>query len=337
MGEELCWQTEARRLTWRVSKVFAGLLCALLVLGPRGLLGAAATNTPDTSAAPAESAEAIEKEYQKLLNDDDAAQADVDRWIQENQAFAEQGGGIPSEQLNRRIHERFDPIRQGYENFLKKHPDHAKAHIAYGSFLGDLGDEGGAKSHYETALALDPKNPAVYNNLANIYGHSGPVKKAFEFYEKALQLNPSESVYYHNFGTTVYLFRKDAREHYSLDENAVFAKAFALYSNAMRLDPANFPLASDVAQSYYGITPMRTEEALKAWTNALNIAHDEIEREGVYIHFARIKGLAGRTTEARAHLNNVTNQMYTDLKARILRNIIERPAVSNQSSVITNQ
>jgi tetratricopeptide (TPR) repeat protein len=298
--------------------------CALALCAP-GLNGAATTNT----GAAAESAEAIEKDYQKLLSEDDAAQETVDRWIQENQAFAAKGAGIPSEQLNRRIEERFAPVRQGYENFLKKHPDHVKGRIAYGSFLGDLGDEAGATVQYEKALALDPKNPAVYNNLANIYGHSGPIKKAFEFYEKALQLNPLEPVYHHNFGTTVYLFRKDAREHYGLDENAVFAKAFGLYSNAMRLDPKNFPLASDVAQTYYGIQPLRTEEALKAWTNALNLARDEIEREGVYVHFARIKGLAGRLDEARAHLNSVTNEMYAELKDRLLRNVIERRTQTN--------
>ena len=52
-------------------------------------------------------------------------------------------------------------------------------------------------------MALNPKDPAVYNNLAEIYAHHGPVKKAFEYYEKAIQLNPEEPLYYHNFGTVV--------------------------------------------------------------------------------------------------------------------------------------
>jgi len=41
------------------------------------------------------------------------------------------------------------------------------------------------------ALALETNNPAIYNNLANIYGHHGPIKKAFEYYDKAIQLNPN--------------------------------------------------------------------------------------------------------------------------------------------------
>jgi cytochrome c-type biogenesis protein CcmH/NrfG len=121
-------------------------------------------------------------------------------------------------------------------------------------------------------------------------------------------------------------------EYFSLTMEQVFAKAFGLYSNAMRLDPDNFPLASDVAQTYYGIQPMRTEEALQAWTNALHIAHDEIEREGVYIHFARIKNMAGRFVEARAHLDAITNDMYMELKHRVERNINEKESATKTNA-----
>jgi tetratricopeptide (TPR) repeat protein len=149
------------------------------------------------------------------------------------------------------------------------------------------------------------------------------VKQAFKYYAKAIQLDSTEPVYYQNFGTTVFLFRKDAEEFYSIDEQQVFNKALDLYERARKLAPDDFPLATDVAMTYYGIQPRRTDAALAAWTNALSIAHDEIEREGVYIHFARIKLQAGRLTEARQHLNSVTNTMYADLKRRISRNLDE--------------
>jgi len=299
-----------------------------------GILGAVlASNAPapvsnsvaqaTTITAP-ESSEAVEKDFHKLMDDDDAAQAEVDQWIRENNEFAAKGAGASADELRRRIRKRFDPVRQAYEDFLQRHPRHARARVAYASFLGDIKDEDGAQEQLEKALEIDTNNPAIYNNLANIYGHTGPVKKAFEFYAKAIQLNPLESVYYHNFGTTVYLFRTDAKEYYGITEEQVFAKAFELYSNAMRLDPENFPLASDVAQTYYGVRPMRTDDALKAWTNALHLAHDEIEREGVYIHFARIKLLANRFGEAHAHLDAITNEMYLDLKKRLTRNLEAR-------------
>lgn len=277
---------------------------------------------------------AVEAEYEKLLEEDDKAQAEVDEWIQDNEKFAEKGGGISPIELNRRITDRFEPIRKAYEDFLKRHPDHVNARVAYGSFLGDIHDEEAAQEQLEKALTLETNNPAIYNNLANINGHIGDVKKAFDYYEKAIRLNPNEPVYYHNFGTTVFLFRKDVREYYGINEQQVFDKALALYSNAMRLDPTNFPLASDIARTYYGIQPRRTDESLQAWTNALKLAHDDLERQGVYVHFARIKLHAGRFDEARAHLAAVTNDVYASLKDRLTRNIqeLEHP---NTNSVKT--
>jgi len=309
-----------------VSNLLIGLLGALVATNQPAAVSNLLLQSTGVSVTVPNPNDPVEKEYQKLLEADDDAQAEVDKWIQENNDFSAKGAGVEPAELNRRIMARFAPVRKGYEDFIKQHPDHARARVAYGSFLGDLHDEEGAQEQLEKALELNSKDPAAYNNLANIYGHIGPVKKAFEYYAKAIELRPLEPVYYHNFGTTVYLFRKDAMEFYGINEQQVFDKALELYSKALKLDPTNFPLASDVAQTYYGIKPWRTEDALKAWTNTLAIAHDEIEREGVYLHLARFKLNAGMFAEAHAHLNGVTNEMYNKL-AKILDRVQQGQAI----------
>ncbi len=310
-----------------MSDLVVGLLSALLATNQPVAVSNVIRQTTGISVTIPDPNDPVEKEYQKLLEADDAAQAEADQWIRENQEFAAKGGGVPREELNRRIRTRFEAVGKAYRDFLQRNPQHVRAIIAYGSYLSDLGDEEGASQQWEKALALDPKNPAVYDNLAGIYAHTGPVKKAFEYYAKASELSPSEPLYYKNLGTIVYLFRKDAVEYYGITEQQVFDKALDLYQKAMKLDPTDFPLASYVAQTYYGIKPARTDDALNAWTNALKIAHDDIEREGVYIHFARLKLHAHRFAEARAHLNDVTNQMYADLKRRVARSLEEEQAM----------
>ena len=302
---------------------------------PAGVVSNAVEETTGMPVAVVNPADPVEQEFQKLLAEDDAAQEEVDKWIRDNQAFVAQGGGLPNEELNRRIRERLKLVQQSYEHFLGRHPDHARAYIAYGSFLNDTRDEEAAAVQWNKAMKLDPKNPAIWNNLANYYGHVGPVTNAFAYYAKAIELNPYESVYYHNFGTTVYLFRQDAMAYFNISEQQVFDKALGLYSKAMKLDPDNFPLATDIAQTYYGIKPLRLEAALQAWTNALNIANDEIEREGVYIHLARIKFVAGNLTDARTQLDAVTNAMYADLKKRLLRNLDSREGRTNANTSMT--
>ncbi|HTD67877.1 MAG TPA: hypothetical protein VK846_15235 [Candidatus Limnocylindria bacterium] len=274
----------------------------------------------------------IEREYLRLLELDNSTQAEVDRWITENEKFTGTGAGDDPATLRLRVRQRFDPVEKAYRNFLERNPKHSKARMAYGSFLGDIGREDEAKEEYLKARDLNPKDPAPWNNLANYYGHNSPVTNAFACYEKSIELNPSEPVYYQNFATTVYLFRMDATNYFKISEQEVFTKAMGLYRKALALDPENFPLATDLAQTYYGIRPPRIQDAFRAWNDALKIARDEIEREGVRIHFARWHRTAGDFAAARHELNLVTNQMYAVSKERILKSLSTAESRTNNVS-----
>jgi tetratricopeptide (TPR) repeat protein len=267
-------------------------------------------------------------EYARVEAADDAAQAEVDAWMRENKERKGKDNELTSEELERRIAKRFEPVHKAYEDFLQRHPEDARARLAYGSFLNDRQDERGAQVQWEKALELDPSNPEIYNSLAGRYSESGPVNKAFEYFNKAIELNPKESAYYHNFGDSLYVLRKPATSYYGISEQQVFNRALALYSNAVRLAPTNFAFARDMAQTYYSLKPLPTELALQGWTNALQIAPDEMARQDVYVHLARVKMLAGRFTEARAQLTVVTNVASSAARTALMHNIDEREKAS---------
>lgn len=297
------------------------------------------TNTPPVASSVSAGAtvtnDPVEAEYEQLLEQDDAAAAEVDGWILENQKFEEEGGGVPEEELIRRIRKRRESVRASYEDFIKRHPNHGRARLAFASFLEDDHDPSGALEQMLKAKEVEPTLPAAWNNLGNYYGHYGEVTNAFSHYEKAIELDPTESVYYHNFGTTVFLFRKDAKEYYGITEQQVFDKALLLYSNAMVLDPKNFLLATDIAMTYYGIKPPRNEEAAKAWKYALNLAEGSLQREAVLIHLGRIALNSGQFAEAREYLNSVTNAALQVERDRVLRNVEtrEHPPAGEASEV----
>lgn len=315
--------------------LFAGILgAALFANSPQ--VDTNLTDLAGTTVWSAGTNDVTQQALDKVMEDDDTALDEINHWIVENNSFASQGAGETKAQLNARIMERLGLVRTNYQGFLSRYPTNALGYLAYGSFLNDIGDEEGAHDQYEKSRQLDPKNPAAWNNLANYYGENSPVTNAFAYYQQAIVLNPLEPVYYENFATTVYLFRKDAEEFYNITEPQVFDKALALYRKAIELDPDNFPLRTDYAISYYGIRPLRTNDALVAWTNALGVAHGDLEREGVYIHLARIKIAAGRYAEAQAHLDAVTNPADTALRDRLERNLRERQAAGTNSSYFEN-
>lgn len=263
----------------------------------------------------------VELEYQKVLELDDTAETDIERWVAEAAKFAEAGAGASTATLKARVEQRLADVDKAYQNFILKYPKHARIRLAYGSYLNDNRDEPGAVKQWEEAKKLDPRLPAAWNNLANYYGHRGPVTNAFVHYQKAMELVPTEAVYPWNYATTIYLFRKDAIDFFGITESEVFERALGLYRLAIKLDPSNFILRSDYANSFYGTKPQRFAEGYTAWTEALEVARDDVEKQGVLVHLARCKLSIGQFEQANLHLTSITNEMYADIRDRLLRRI----------------
>ncbi len=263
----------------------------------------------------------VERDYQRVLALDDAAQTEVERWLADDEKLNAAGAGLSGASLRARIRQRLEPVEQEYRAFLTRQPKHARGRIAFGSFLGEIGREDEAAEQYLQAREIDPKNTAAWNNLANYYGHNGPATNAFACYEKAIELNPKEPIYFQNFATTVYLFRQDATNYFRIPEQQVFDKAMHLYRQALALDPENFPIATDLAQTYYGIEPPRVKDAFAAWHAAMKLARNAEERDGVRIHLARWHRTAGDFEAVRRELEPVTNVVFRVAKERILKSL----------------
>ena len=268
----------------------------------------------------------MEAQYRKLLQLDDEAQTEVDRWIREAREFERQGAGSSKAALALRVEQRLKLVREAYEAFLERHPRHVEARVAFASFLGDIGEEEAGIPHLKRALELNPKLAPAWNNLAKTYAHNGPVEEAFACYEKAIELEPAEPIYHHGLAQTIYVFRRAAMNRYRLNEAQAFEKALGLHRKALELAPSNLLLATDLAQSFYGANPPRREEALAAWKHALTLATTDQERQGIHIHLARVQLQSGKLDEAEGSLAHVDHPEMREIKEKLQSEIAAKKA-----------
>lgn len=311
----------------RVATLRAVKCIAIIVFaGALGLLPAEAASKSDAPAPKfsTSTVDPAESEFQRVMALDDTAHEEIDKWVKGYGTTSKEGASLSQAVLSLRVEQRLEPVKKAYEEFLQRYPKHARGHLAFGSFLNDLGEEAEARKRWEKALELDPSNPAAYNNLANSYGQTGPVAKAFELYAKAIELNPRQAIYYHNLGSVIVLHRKEAAEHYRIAEQQVLRHALELYRLARQFDAGSFQLATDLAQVYYGMQPPDHEAAIAAWGVALSLARSDQEREATHLHLARVKAAAGKLSEARQHLNLVSDPALAGVRSRLMRELVDK-------------
>jgi Bacterial TSP3 repeat len=91
-----------------MSDLLIGLLSAALATNQPAAVSNLVTQTTGLSITIPDPNDPVEKEFQKLMEDDDAAQEEVEKWIHENMAFGAKGGGLTPVELNGRIDARFN-------------------------------------------------------------------------------------------------------------------------------------------------------------------------------------------------------------------------------------
>jgi ABC-type Na+ efflux pump permease subunit len=100
-----------------VAELLSTFLSALVATNSAGAISNVVETATGISVNVAQVSDPVERDYLKLLEMDDAAQAEVDRWIKENNEFKSQGAGVESITVNTRIEKRFAPVKKAYEEY----------------------------------------------------------------------------------------------------------------------------------------------------------------------------------------------------------------------------
>ena len=264
-------------------------------------------------------AESPDAQLNKILTADNTAITEIASWIEKNRKAQRPNAG-ERDYLTFRIRKRLDNIRQMYLSFLKDHPKHTKARIAYGSFLTYIDDRQGALGQWKKALADDPSNAAALNNIATHIGTIAilnnirtRIPEAFQSLEKAIALAPKEALYRHNFATTLSLFRLDAMRHYKISAREVTKRALTELERGMELATDDFEIAADRAETFLDIKPLPRQRALQAWEEARKRAKDRNQGDWVNLQVAIVHLETNHLNAAEKNLNLVSKGSFQNL------------------------
>lgn len=145
------------------------------------------------------------------------------------------------------------------EEYLRKaialQPDNAELYNNMGLVLQGMGKIDEAVEHFQKAISLNPNLADAHYNLGNIFREKGDIDKAIDCYQKAIQLDNENYDAYVNLGIAL-------KERGDLDE------AIMSYQKALNLNPEN-------ADAYVNLSIVLKEkghlqEAINSCNKALN-------------------------------------------------------------------
>ena len=264
-----------------------------------------------------------DQELKRILKEDNIAITEITGWINQHLdkiRFNE----TEQEALSLRIHERLHTIRKQYLDFLKKHPKHTNARIAYGSFLTHIDNRQGAAYQWKLALAENPKNAAALNNLATHLGTialqtniSEGMEEAFKGMDKVLKIAPEQPLYHHNHATLLCSFPEIAAAHYGKNRQQIIRSAISGYDRAIKLEPNNFEFTADRAEAFLDLKPFPYKTALSAWFEALKLATNEDEQDWVYMQIAIVHYKSEKWKNVAPALDKMSGNSHKALSEKL--------------------
>jgi predicted CXXCH cytochrome family protein len=115
---------------------------------------------------------------------------------------------------------------EGYVAAQQTNSDRAFARVNLGNLRLQLGDMAAAEAEYRSAMRLEPRSPAGYVNLADLYRAQGREEDCRSVLQAALQAVPRSAEVHHAYG--LFLVRQGQR-----------AQAIEAFARAVRLQPRN--------------------------------------------------------------------------------------------------
>lgn len=139
---------------------------------------------------------------------------------------------------NTQISQQYQKQLPELKSAVDKNKEDGGARKNYAVALYATGDVEAAKTQYEEAIKIDPKDALAHNNLGNMQRELKDYDGAIASYRKAIELNPKSLNPYVNLGNVLLYSKNQPKE------------AIAVYQSGLKELPQNTQLESLLATAY---------------------------------------------------------------------------------------
>jgi tetratricopeptide (TPR) repeat protein len=213
-----------------------------------------------------------------------------------------------------------------YDVLIQKSPEFAPAYVSYGMLLGKVGMTREAVGILLKANKLDPNIPVVKNEIGRFLAEDGKLVEALPWIMAAIDLEPKEPLYHYHLGKLLTEGRDEFIKTGQFTRAALDKAMLEAFRRGAELAPANFGYAYRHAEAYYDLEIPQWDEALALWRKLEAGVDKPIERQTLRLHQANVLFKQGKSDEARALLDGITEMTLLKQKQTLLDSLAKAGA-----------
>ena len=232
-------------------------------------------------------------------------------------------------------------VANGYEDFLRRHPDYPPAYAAYGVMLGKISMRRQSAMMLlkadELFIKADGKDgvrtPAflrtwalVKNQLGDYVAEEGKPLEAVNYFLAAIDLTPNEPLYHYQLGTLLTEARDDFLESGHWTRPALDQAMHEAFRRAAELAPSRIEFGYRYAESFADLATPDWDEALKAWAALEEKATSDFDRQTMRLQAANILIKQRKFEHAQALLATVTVEPLQKERQKLVAELVAEPA-----------
>jgi tetratricopeptide (TPR) repeat protein len=245
--------------------------------------------------------------------------------LSQYQKLQNAGSSEAAQEMMKKAQSRVMLAKDAYQLGIRLFGSSARMHNYYGEFLYDeLHQTAAALKEWNTAISLDSKLSAAYNNLGIHYFHVGQYSMGLSNLDNALKLDPRNPDYLYNMAQMYLIHAPQIEKQRNWSQKKIYREAMKCSKEAASQAEGDYDLLQDYAVNFsaaenFGLKA-NWKQAAMAWQKARPHARNPAEVFYTWLNEARSWSSAGQSEKAIAALEGALEVMPgNEVALRLLR------------------